>query len=100
MDTLTSTQRVPESIVTTSCCPRNSRRRLIAVAEDGYSFPSGHATGIMVVVLLSAWMLTRWVIRSWNRYVLVWTATALLAGVAGASGWQPPASPRPGPEQR
>jgi membrane-associated phospholipid phosphatase len=39
----------------------------------------------MVVVLLSASMLTRWVIRSWDGRVLVWTAAALLVGVVGFS---------------
>ena len=39
----------------------------------------------MVVVLLSAWMLTRWVIRSWNGRALVCTAAALLVGMVGFS---------------
>jgi undecaprenyl-diphosphatase len=56
-----------------------------AIAEDGYSFPSGHATGIMVAVALTGWMVTRWVIRSWSGRVLVWTAAVLLIGVVGFS---------------
>jgi undecaprenyl-diphosphatase len=56
-----------------------------AVAEDGYSFPSGHAAGITVVVLLSAWMLTRWVVRSWTARVVVWTSASLLIGMVGFS---------------
>jgi hypothetical protein len=56
-----------------------------AITEDGYSFPSGHAAGITVVVLLSAWMLTRWVMRSWTARVLVWTAATLLIGTVGFS---------------
>jgi undecaprenyl-diphosphatase len=39
----------------------------------------------MVVVLVSAWMLTRWVIRSWNGRVPVRAAAALHAGVIGFS---------------
>jgi membrane-associated phospholipid phosphatase len=56
-----------------------------AAAEEGYSFPSGHAAGIMVLVLLSAWMLTWWVIRSRNGRVLAWTTAAVLVGVVGFS---------------
>lgn len=56
-----------------------------AIAENGYSFPSGHATGIMVAVALVGWMVTRWVIRSWTGRVLVWTAAALVIGVVGFS---------------
>jgi hypothetical protein len=39
----------------------------------------------MVVVLVSAWMLTRWVIRARNAPVPVRTAAVLHAGVAGFS---------------
>jgi len=56
-----------------------------AVTEDGYSFPSGHAAGITVAVLLTAWMLTCWVTRSWNARVLAWTSAVLLIGVVGFS---------------
>jgi hypothetical protein len=52
----------------------------------------------MVVVLLSAWMLTRWAIRPWNVRVPAWTAAALL--VAGVSGRQAQAWPRPRPGGR
>jgi len=52
----------------------------------------------MVVVLLSAWMLTRWAIRPWNGRVPAWTAAALL--VAGVSRRQAHAWLRPGPGRR
>lgn len=39
----------------------------------------------MVVVLLSAWMLTRWVTRIRNGPALAFTAAALLVGVVGFS---------------
>jgi undecaprenyl-diphosphatase len=56
-----------------------------AVSEHGFSFPSGHATGAAGVVGLSAWMLTRWVVRRWRRRVGVWTAGLLLVGGIGLS---------------
>ncbi len=55
------------------------------IAEDGYSFPSGHATGTAAIALLCAWMLTRWVIASWTGRVIVWTAAAALSAVIGFS---------------
>lgn len=54
------------------------------ITEDGFSFPSGHATGTAAVTLLSAWLLTRWAITSWAWRVAMW-ATAV--GVAGAVGF-------------
>jgi undecaprenyl-diphosphatase len=54
------------------------------IAEGGFSFPSGHATGTAVVALLSAWLLTRWLIDSWAGRVAMW-ATAV--GVAAAVGF-------------
>lgn len=54
------------------------------IAENGYSFPSGHATGTAAVALLCAWMLSRWVIGSWPARVAVW---ALAVGVTGAVGF-------------
>jgi membrane-associated phospholipid phosphatase len=56
-----------------------------AVSEHGFSFPSGHATGAAGVVGLSAWMLTRWVVRRWRARVAVWTAAILLVGGIGLS---------------
>jgi membrane-associated phospholipid phosphatase len=43
------------------------------VDADGYSFPSGHATGTGAVTVISAWMLTRWLIPWWTGRVVVWT---------------------------
>ena len=54
------------------------------VAEDGYSFPSGHATGTAAVGLLCAWMLSRWVITSWPGRVAVWS---IAIGITGAVGF-------------
>jgi len=56
-----------------------------AVSEHGFSFPSGHATGAAGVAGLSAWMLTRWVVRRWRARVAVWTAAILLVGGVGLS---------------
>lgn len=43
------------------------------VDADGYSFPSGHATGTAAVTVITAWMLTRWLIPWWTGRVVVWT---------------------------
>ncbi len=43
------------------------------VDADGYSFPSGHATGTGAVTVITAWMLTRWLIPWWTGRVVVWT---------------------------
>jgi undecaprenyl-diphosphatase len=54
-----------------------------AVAADGYSFPSGHATGTATIMVLSAWMVTRWLISGWTGRVIVWAlaiGSALLIG--------------------
>lgn len=55
------------------------------VAEKGYSFPSGHAAGAAAVVLLSAWMLTRYLITWWTPQVVVWTVAVGLTGAVGLS---------------
>ena len=55
------------------------------VTETGYSFPSGHAAGTAVVGLLSAWMLTRYLITWWTPQVMVWTLAVGLIGVVGLS---------------
>jgi membrane-associated phospholipid phosphatase len=52
---------------------------------DGFSFPSGHATGAAAVGLLGAWMLSRWVIRPWPTRVAVWAATVAMIGLIGFS---------------
>jgi len=43
------------------------------VDADGYSFPSGHATGTAAITVITAWMLTRWLIPWWTGRVVVWT---------------------------
>lgn len=58
--------------------------RFALLAEDGYSFPSGHATGTAAIALLCAWMVSRWVITSWAGRVVVW---AVAVGVTGAVGF-------------
>jgi len=55
------------------------------IAEDGYSFPSGHATGTAAIALFCAWMLTRWLVTSWTLRVLVWTTAIGAAAVVGFS---------------
>lgn len=42
------------------------------VDADGYSFPSGHATGTAAMMVISAWLLTRWLVRGWTGRVAVW----------------------------
>lgn len=56
-----------------------------AVAGDGYSFPSGHATGTATIMVLSAWMMTRWVITGWAGRVFVWAMAIGSALVIGYS---------------
>ncbi|OJZ71646.1 phosphatidic acid phosphatase [Mycobacterium paraffinicum] len=55
------------------------------VDADGYSFPSGHATGTAAVVVISAWMLTRWLIMRWTGRVIVWTVAIGSAFLIGFS---------------
>lgn len=45
---------------------------LALVDADGYSFPSGHATGTAAITVISAWLLTRWLIPWWTGRVAVW----------------------------
>lgn len=52
---------------------------------DGYSFPSGHAAGFTCVAVVSAWLVTRFVVRSWRGGVAVWTAAVVLAAGVGLS---------------
>jgi undecaprenyl-diphosphatase len=56
-----------------------------AVAADGYSFPSGHATGTAAIMVLSAWMVTRWLIGGWTARVIVWSMALGAALVIGYS---------------
>jgi len=55
------------------------------VTEKGFSFPSGHAAGTAAVALLSAWMLTRYLITWWTPQVVVWTVAIGFTGVVGLS---------------
>ena len=55
------------------------------ITEKGFSFPSGHAAGTAAVVLLSAWLLTRYLITRWIPQVLVWTVAIGLTGAVGLS---------------
>lgn len=55
------------------------------VVEDGFSFPSGHASGTAVVALLCAWVLSRWLIVSWPIRVAVWSIAIGLTGAVGFS---------------
>ena len=54
-----------------------------AITTDGYSFPSGHATGITAVALVTGWMISHWIVRSWNTRVAVWTAVPVIIGGVG-----------------
>lgn len=54
-------------------------------AADGYSFPSGHATGAAAVMVLSAWMMARWLVTGWTARVIVWTTAIGSALVVGYS---------------
>ncbi|MTE14320.1 phosphatase PAP2 family protein [Nocardia aurantiaca] len=56
-----------------------------AIAIDGSSFPSGHATGIAVVALVSVWMLTRG--RQGHRWTraIAWIAAVVLIAAVGFS---------------
>ena len=55
------------------------------VAADGYSFPSGHATGTAAILVVSAWMVARWLITSWVGRVIMWTVAIGAALVIGYS---------------
>ncbi len=56
-----------------------------AIAADGYSFPSGHATGTAAIMLRSAWMMTRWLVTGWVARVFVWATAIGSALVIGYS---------------
>jgi membrane-associated phospholipid phosphatase len=55
------------------------------ITEKGFSFPSGHAAGTAAVFPLAAWLLTRYLIKSWIPQVVVWTVTIGLTGAVGLS---------------
>ncbi len=56
-----------------------------AMPVDGFSFPSGHATGAAAVGLLTAWMLCRWIVLPWAARVTVWAITIAMIGLIGFS---------------
>lgn len=55
------------------------------VDADGYSFPSGHATGTAASMVVSAWMLARWLVPWWTGRVMVWAMAAGVTFVVGFS---------------
>jgi membrane-associated phospholipid phosphatase len=58
---------------------------IAVLGEDGYSFPSGHTVGTTVVWLLSAWMVSRWVIRGQTSRDLLWIGALILIVAVGTS---------------
>ncbi len=54
------------------------------IVEDGFSFPSGHATGGFAVAVLLAWMAGS-VIRGWTARVKLWAFALTAAGVVAFS---------------
>lgn len=58
---------------------------LALVDADGYSFPSGHATGTAAITVISAWLLTRWLIPWWTGRVAVWAVAIGSAFLIGFS---------------
>lgn len=55
------------------------------IVEDGFSFPSGHATGCFAVAVLVTWLAGRWVIRDWATRVTLWAIAFATAGLVGFS---------------
>ncbi|WP_394618955.1 phosphatase PAP2 family protein [Lentzea sp. JNUCC 0626] len=58
---------------------------IAAITEQGYSFPSGHATGTSAIALLCAWLITRDLITSWAGRVTVYATALGFTGVIGFS---------------
>jgi PAP2 superfamily len=58
---------------------------IAVIVEDGFSFPSGHATGAFAVAVLGAWMTGRWVAREWAARVTLWAIALAAAGLVGFS---------------
>lgn len=56
-----------------------------AITEQGYSFPSGHATGTSAIALLCAWLVTRHLVTSWAARVAVYATALGFIGVIGFS---------------
>lgn len=55
------------------------------IDADGYSFPSGHATGTAASMAISAWLLTRWLVPWWTGRVIVWAMATAVTFVVGFS---------------
>jgi undecaprenyl-diphosphatase len=55
------------------------------IPADGFSFPSGHATGTAAIMVLCAWMVTRWLITAWRGRVTVWALAIAATLVIGFS---------------
>jgi membrane-associated phospholipid phosphatase len=55
------------------------------MAVDGYSFPSGHALGVVTATLISAWTIAHWLNHSWNGQLAVWTSAIAIIGGVGLS---------------
>lgn len=55
------------------------------IDADGYSFPSGHATGTAASMVISAWLLTRWLVPWWTGRVIVWATATAVTFVVGFS---------------
>jgi len=55
------------------------------IPVDGFSFPSGHATGAAAVGVVCAWMLCRWVVHRWAAQVAVWAVTLTAVALIGFS---------------
>lgn len=56
-----------------------------SAAVGGSSFPSGHSTGVCVVGIISAWLLTRWCVRSSAGRVAVWAVVSTVVAAVGFS---------------
>ena len=60
-------------------------RALRAVAVDGYSFPSGHASFSAVVIPLCCVLATHWAVRGLGRRVLLWLGALVVVASVGLS---------------
>ncbi|OYN79322.1 phosphatase PAP2 family protein [Mycolicibacterium sphagni] len=58
---------------------------IAVIVEDGFSFPSGHATGSFGVAVLVSWMVGHWLLRAWTARVALWAVALAVAGLIGFS---------------
>jgi undecaprenyl-diphosphatase len=58
---------------------------IAVIVEDGFSFPSGHATGAFTFAVLGAWIISRWVFRNWVVRVTLWSIALAVAALVGFS---------------